>query len=94
VLGLKLRKFDSGVLVIQEEVFDDFLMFERLVELAKQEPTEGISPTSVSHQLQVSLLVAKEQLLLAEKSGYLCRDDTLNGIFYFENLFPTFTLLL
>lgn len=79
--------------MIQEEVFDDRIMFEKLVEFAKQEPTAGISPTLVSNQFQISLLVAKEQLLLAEKSGYLCRDDTLNGIFYFQNLFPTFRLL-
>jgi hypothetical protein len=79
--------------VIQEEVFDDHAMFERLVELAKQMPTEGISPTDVSNELHISLLVAKEQLLLAESCEYLCRDDTLNGVFFFENRFTTFTAI-
>lgn len=73
--------------MIQEEVFDDHAMFIQLVELAKLEPDEGISPTSVSQRLQISILVAKEQLLLAEQNEYLCRDDTINGVFFFENRF-------
>jgi len=29
----------------------------------------------------------KELLIEAEHKGYLCRDETLEGIRYFENLF-------
>jgi hypothetical protein len=92
-LGLKLREFKSRVLVIQEEVFDDHAMFQRLLQFAKQMPNEGISPTDVSNEFHLSLLVAKEQLLLAETCEYFCRDDTLNGIFFFENSFKTFSLI-
>lgn len=93
LIGIKLRKFNSGVLVIQEEVFDDEMMFKKLVQLAQEEETNnGINPNYVSNKLHISFLVAKEQLLLAENNGYLCRDDTLNGIFFYENRFPQFMM--
>lgn len=69
-------------------------MFQQLINIIKEEQKHnnfyGINPTIVSNKLHISLLVAKEQLILAEQNGFLCRDDTINGIFFFENLFPTF----
>jgi hypothetical protein len=76
--------------VLQEQGFDDRSMFAHLVDLAQQEPIEGISPSAVSHRLNVSLLVAKEQLLLAEQNEYLCRDDSIRGVYYYVNRFPQF----
>ena len=76
-------------------------MFEQLIQLIKEEQQQqhnnnnnysGINPTIVSNRLHISLLVAKEQLLLAEQNGFLCRDDTINGIFFYENVFPSFTI--
>lgn len=85
--GLKLRKFESGVFVLQEYGFDDTEMFHRIKSLALSRPREGISPAEVSRALHMSLIVSKEQILLAEQNGFLCRDDTVNGIFFFVNKF-------
>mmetsp|Transcript_19962 Transcript_19962/g.28686 ORF Transcript_19962/g.28686 Transcript_19962/m.28686 type:complete len:388 (+) Transcript_19962:41-1204(+) len=86
-IGLRLRKFKSGVYVLQEDSFNDDVMFNKLVALAQQDPLQGISPAGVSQCLHMSILVAKEQLLLAEQHTLLCRDDTINGIFFFANKF-------
>jgi ESCRT-II complex subunit VPS36 len=91
-VGLKLRKFESGVRVLQEYGFDDVDMFHRIGALADTRPLEGISPAEVSRALHVSIIVAKEQILLAEQKGFLCRDDTVNGIFFFANKFISSSL--
>lgn len=35
-------------------------------------------------------MVAKEQLLFAESREVLCRDDTINGVFFFHNGFSLY----
>jgi len=42
----------------------------------------------------VSILIAKEQLATAEQSGAICRDETLEGIRYFDNVIKTFKFSL
>uniref|UniRef100_A0A672KYS1 Vacuolar protein-sorting-associated protein 36 n=2 Tax=Sinocyclocheilus grahami TaxID=75366 RepID=A0A672KYS1_SINGR len=37
--------------------------------------------------LGLSVLLAKERLLLAEKMGHLCRDDSVEGLRFYPNLF-------
>ncbi|XP_055215900.1 vacuolar protein-sorting-associated protein 36 isoform X4 [Gorilla gorilla gorilla] len=37
----------------------------------------------------MSVLLAKERLLLAEKMGHLCRDDSVEGLRFYPNLFMT-----
>lgn len=83
-----MRRFDSGVCVLQEYGFDDMEMSHRIQELSESD-ADGVSAADVAHVLHVSIVVAKEQLLIAEQSGVLCRDDTINGIFFFPNKFRT-----
>lgn len=89
-LGLKLRSFSSGVLVLQDDSLSDETMCNRLLEFAVQNPDTGINPSMVASKFRLSILVAKEQLLFAETSQVLCRDDTLNGIFFFHNAFSVY----
>jgi ESCRT-II complex subunit VPS36 len=85
--GLKIRKFQSGVMVLQASTFDEERMCSKLAELAEETVKDGISISEASQRLHVSLLVAKEQILLAEHKEFLCRDDTINGLFFFPNKF-------
>ena len=39
--------------------------------------------------MKVSLLVAKELLLECEVTGALCRDESIEGLFFYPNLFMT-----
>jgi hypothetical protein len=36
---------------------------------------------------KLSFIVAKEQLLIAESKGLLCRDESPKGLYFFENYF-------
>ncbi len=82
-MGLRLRKFPSGLLALEAEHMNDTKMGEKLVALA----WKGITATEVSRAVQLPLLLAREHLVMAEKAGLLCRDDTLEGLRFFPNRF-------
>ncbi len=104
-LGISKRSFSSGVMVIQDDEFDDEAMAKKLAELASSSmqprcqnnnnmSVAGISPggitvTDVCRALKISALLANEQLLSAEQMGWLCRDGTIEGKRFFPNLFQS-----
>ena len=92
-LGMRLRRFASGVIMIQADSLNEASLCQQLVDLSKSDPEfqiHGIFATDLARKLCISLLVAKEQLLLAEVKGMLCRDDSITGLSFFPNLFSTF----
>eukprot|EP01084_Bolivina_argentea_P084311 152511_1 len=82
-MGLRLRTFPSGVLALEAEHMNDTEMGQKLVALA----WKGITAAEVSRAVQLPLLLAREHLVMAEKAGLLCRDDTLEGLRFFPNRF-------
>ena len=77
-------------MVLQENSLSDETMCNKLLEFAVQNPDTGISPSMVSSKFHLSILVSKEQLQFAETKEILCRDDTINGIFFYHNAFNVF----
>ena len=92
-LQLRLREFDSGVRVIAESGLNMQNIFRRIVELARDSPVDGISVSEIAAVFQISILVAKEQVNLAECEGLLVRDDSFSGLQYFENKFESWSVL-
>ena len=82
-LGMSKRIFPSGLIVIQDDSFDDVRMAERLQQLAEQ----GVTEMDAGRALGISILLAHEQVLAAERMGYLVRDETLETIRFFPNKF-------
>lgn len=86
-LPLRLRVFDSGVMVIELQSHRE----EEMVASALETVSEKGSLTSeeFAKLVGMSVLLAKERLLLAEKMGHLCRDDSVEGLRFYPNLFMT-----
>ena len=95
-LGMSKRVFPSGVIVVQEDSFDDDVMATKLRELAEEQLSlnSGLTAMEVSRTLHISALLAYEQLLQSEKLGYLCRDETLETTRFYPNLFEEFAIQL
>jgi len=92
-LKMKVREFDngSGVSVVQETGFDDSIMVKKILDFVDKSNdgrrTVGLTALEAGRILKISPLLAKEQLMSAEQSGYLCRDVTVEGTRFFCNLF-------
>ena len=104
-LKLKLRKFDkSGVIVIELTDLNYDLLVNKVEMLAVNRfaafasanrqgfASGGLLPSHVSTTLKMSLMIANEILLYAEKRGYLCRDEGTHGIEFYPNLFNDYSI--
>jgi len=83
-LPLSLREFESGVLVLQSRAHSDDVIIEMTNE--KVSSSESLSAQQLANMLNVSVLLAKEHLLLTEKTGSICRDDSSEGLRFYPNL--------
>jgi len=84
--SLSLYTFPStGVKVLQSSSFQS-------EEIAKQttdsvESSGSLTPEELSRMAGIAIVLAKERLLAAEDLGALCRDDTVEGLRFYPNLF-------
>jgi len=83
-LSLSLRKFESGVLVLQSSQHSDDVIIKMTSE--KVTTNESLSAQQLADMLKISVLLAKEHLLLTEKRGNICRDDSSEGLRFYPNL--------
>ncbi|XP_016933459.2 vacuolar protein-sorting-associated protein 36 [Drosophila suzukii] len=80
---IRLRSFPSGARVLQLESQDDGLI--AIDTLEKVESAESLAVEELAKQLGISLLLAKERLLVAERLGKVCRDESVEGLRFYPN---------
>lgn len=84
-LPLRLRVFESGVLVVQSLSHSEEAIVEESQKLVKEH--KCLTAEELSKLVGVSIMLAKERLLITEKAGLICRDDTIEGLTFYPNLF-------
>uniref|UniRef100_A0A060T3W0 Vacuolar protein-sorting-associated protein 36 n=1 Tax=Blastobotrys adeninivorans TaxID=409370 RepID=A0A060T3W0_BLAAD len=88
-LPVKMRRFKSGVLVVQEAYKTPRVIIRELLNwMHNLEPWKhdvGVSVEDVCAKFGWSVTVSIEELDMAEQQGAICRDDQLSGLRYFEN---------
>ncbi|CAH2074099.1 unnamed protein product [Thlaspi arvense] len=84
-----LRKFDSGVMVIQNKSHSDEEVMSRIRMLVTKTETlrTGVTASDAALTLKIAPAMAKEHLLTAETKGLLCRDMSPDGLRFYFNLF-------
>jgi len=103
-LPVRLRTFKSGVLVVQASDRTDektiktllaWLKELRLYQPDKEVPWDwqlfgrGITAQDAAERFGWSIGVATEELEMAEEQGALCREDSIEGLKFWENLIST-----
>uniref|UniRef100_A0A804NBV5 Vacuolar protein-sorting-associated protein 36 n=1 Tax=Zea mays TaxID=4577 RepID=A0A804NBV5_MAIZE len=85
-----LRKFDSGVKVIQTKTHSDEEVFARISSLAQKQDAlqKGISPSDAAFTLGIAPALAKEHLLNAENKEMLVQMDSASLSIYLMTLMP------
>lgn len=82
---MKMRKFPSGAMVLQLESHDDEAVAIQTKEIV--DDIGSISVEELAKQIGVSILLSQERLLTAERAGYVCRDESIEGLRFYPNLF-------
>ncbi|KAI8359961.1 EAP30/Vps36 family-domain-containing protein [Blakeslea trispora] len=85
-LPFRLRKFSSGLLVIQSMDMDDSRAASRVL---KHVQHQGglLTALKLAELEKLALPVATEQLMMTERMGFICRDEGPTGLSFYENLF-------
>lgn len=84
-LPIRLRQFDSGVLVVQSMVHSEETV---VLETAKIVGEEGsLTADQLARLIGVSVVLATERLLTTEGAGKICRDQSIEGLSFFPNKF-------
>lgn len=102
---LRLRRFASGVTVVQSSLHSDAEMVRRISQLvaggsaapgggaAADSCGPGITAADLSRAAGISLTIAREHLLSAEAGCVLCRDDGPEGLRFYRNFFTDSAVL-
>lgn len=94
-LGISLVRFASGVIILRLDTLNEDSLCQSILQLARSSNLDtgddGIHASLVAQHLNLSILLAKEILLIAENRGLLCRDDTISGLAFFQNKFIDIT---
>ena len=88
-IPLRLHTFPkSGVVAIKSTDAGALDKIAKATEQAlKDAETTGITADDLARSAGVSLVLAKERLLSAEDEGVACRDDSVQGLRFYPNLF-------
>ncbi|XP_012528903.2 vacuolar protein-sorting-associated protein 36 [Monomorium pharaonis] len=84
-LPIVLRSFDSGVMVLQIRSHDDNAVVDHITELLKEKGF--MTAEDLAQSEGISVLLARERLLVTEKNGKACRDDSIEALKFYPNLF-------
>lgn len=80
---MKLRTFPSGAMVLQLDSQDDELTANDTLSLVQE--SNSLAVEELAKARNISLILAKERLLTAERLGKLCRDESLEGLRFYPN---------
>ncbi|KAJ5543106.1 hypothetical protein N7461_009109 [Penicillium sp. DV-2018c] len=99
-LPVRLRRFKSGLLVVQRSDWSDEKTIAKLqswMDELRQIPPEvsvpwdwslfgrAVTAQEVAHQFKWSVGVAAEELEMAEDRGFLCREEGIEGLRFWRN---------
>ncbi|XP_059143919.1 vacuolar protein-sorting-associated protein 36-like [Physella acuta] len=88
-LPIRLRTFDSGVSVLQAENQNEEEIVSKTSQMVEEQGS--LTAEQLAQLLEVAVTLARERLFLTEKMGGVCRDETIEGLRFFPNLFLTKT---
>eukprot|EP00729_Bicosta_minor_P019992 gene19992-20934_t len=84
-IPMVLHEFKSKVIAIRDSSLNDNALAEQVGAFVSE---HGVtSPSQLAQAQGISVTLAREQLLTAESFGKLCRDDTIDCMRFYPNLF-------
>uniref|UniRef100_A0A1B6CPV6 Vacuolar protein-sorting-associated protein 36 n=1 Tax=Clastoptera arizonana TaxID=38151 RepID=A0A1B6CPV6_9HEMI len=84
-LTIRLHQFDSGVLVLQQKSHDNEIIIATTAKFVVD--SGSLTAEHLAQEIGISMLLSKERLLTTEKAGLICRDESIEGLRFYPNLF-------
>ena len=92
-LPIRLHTFSGGtgvtVLQLTSAQVGSEEVLTKTEKIVTDASASGMTPDEFARTAGIALVIAKERLLAAESVGRVCRDDTVEGLKFFPNLFLT-----
>lgn len=89
-LGVSLVTFPSGLMVVQSDDYNNEEMDNEvatIVQSVYEVKSTGITAQELAVDSGIVPSLAKQRLLSAEDRGLVCRDESLQGLLFWPNLF-------
>ena len=84
---MKLRQYPSGAIILQLENHSDEQVAVDVEDQVKESGSMSVEECArIKH---ISVLLAHERFLIAERAGKVCRDESVEGLRFYPNLFLT-----
>ncbi|CAF1065166.1 unnamed protein product [Adineta steineri] len=84
-LPVRLRVLSSGIKSFELTNRNEKKDLEEIASLVKT--VTSMSADQLANQLGIPVIVARERLIAAETNSLLCRDDSIEGLRFYPNLF-------
>ena len=84
-LPMRLRRFDSGVLVVQSLSHSEEAIIQDTAKLVSDHGS--LTAEELTKLAEVSIMLANERLIVTETAGHICRDDSVEGLKFYPNKF-------
>ncbi|XP_045204442.1 vacuolar protein-sorting-associated protein 36-like [Mercenaria mercenaria] len=88
-LPIRFRTFDSGVKVLQSSTHSEEEVIKKTTSAVEEKGS--LTAEELAQLIGLSVILSKERLLLTERVGGVCRDDSEEGLRFYPNLFLTKT---
>merc|ERR1719154_126067 len=93
-MSLRINTFESGVRVLQLSSLDTKTLVHETRKMLEEhcgareaETWRGMSSGELARHAALPLMLAKERLMLCERSGEALRDETSEGLYFYPNYF-------
>jgi hypothetical protein len=74
----------SGIKCIQLRSFNETAYFKKIADLVEQSP--GLTADRIAAAMKINVVVMREQILQALELGFICSDESHEGMRYHPNL--------
>jgi len=90
-----LKVYRSGVKTIQSSKcfgvnilgqFKEETYYQKLAEALKTEAS-GLTVVKLAEKLRINVVLMKEHIEMAEEKGFVCKDESYEGVLWFDNKF-------
>ncbi|ESN97504.1 hypothetical protein HELRODRAFT_177933 [Helobdella robusta] len=88
-LSIKMKEFEDGVKVVQLRSCDEAVLALQTEQIVTENGC--LTAEQLADIIGLSVVLAKERAQTAEKLGKLCRDESIEGVKFYPNLFASRT---